>query len=284
MPFAEIRGKNVHYEVHGEGDPILLLHHGFSSGRMWDGIYPGLVAAGYKVIVYDRRGYGQSEPGADFEEFYVSDRYCEESVAELVALCDQLDVHSFNIVGQCEGGVVGVNYAGRFPDQVRALMISSTLCFSLSTIVEFNRLNFPLPFEELEPAMRGNLLRWHGPDRAEPLYELARIRGGAYGSGMFDLRPRLALVNCPTLVLYPDRSALFGVEQAVEFYRHLPKGELAVLPRCGHNTYQHYPKEYVSHVLNFLDRVSSATSAKPVDFSMTCLAPFPPGAKWRERE
>lgn len=278
MPFARIRGRKVHYEVHGEGDPILLLHHGFSSGRMWDGIYPGLVAAGHKVVCYDRRGYGQSEPGDDFEEFYISGRYCEESVEELAALCDLLDIRSFNIVGQCEGGVVAVYYAGRFPNQVRALVVSSTLCSSVSTMIEFNRLNFPVPFHELEPAIRDSLLRWHGPDRAEPFYELARVRGGAYGSGMFDLRPRLALVNCPTLVLYPDRSALFGVEQAVAFYRHLANGELAVLPRCGHNTYQHYPKEYVSHVLNFLDRVSTAMTAKPADLSMTCLAPFPPKA------
>lgn len=279
MPFAEIRGKNVYYEVHGEGEPILLLHHGFSSGRMWDGIYPGLVGAGYKVVLYDRRGYGQSEPGNDFEEFYVSDRYCPESVEELAALCDRLDIRSFNIVGQCEGGVVGVYYAERFPGQVRALAISSTMCSSSSPLTEFNKASFPTPFHELEPAIRDSLLRWHGPDRAEPLYELARVRGGAYGCGMFDLRPRLAQVSCPTLVLYPDRSSLFGVEQAVAFYRHLPDGELAVLPRCGHNTYQHYPKEYVRHVLSFLDRVSASKIAKPVDFNTTCLAPFPPQAK-----
>ena len=69
---------------------------------------------------------------------------------------------------------------------------------------------------------------------------------------MFDLRPTLELVNCPTLVLYPDRSFLFEVEQGVAFYRHLPKGELAVLPNCGHNTYDEQPEQYGSHiVVNF---------------------------------
>jgi len=69
-----------------------------------------------------------------------------------------------------------------------------------------------------------------------------------------DLRPHLPSVTCPTLVLYPDRSILFEVEQAVAFYRHLPRGELAVLPRCGHNTYEDRPGEYIRHVLDFLDR------------------------------
>jgi hypothetical protein len=44
------------------------------------------VEKGYRVIMYDRRGYGQSERGTDFEEFYVSDRFCLESVEELALL------------------------------------------------------------------------------------------------------------------------------------------------------------------------------------------------------
>lgn len=59
---------------------------------------------------------------------------------------------------------------------------------------------------------------------------------------------------CPTLVLYPDRSFLFEMEQGVAFYRHLPKGELAVLPSCGHNTYDEQPEQYGSHIVNFLAR------------------------------
>ncbi|MGM0427372.1 MAG: alpha/beta fold hydrolase [Thermodesulfobacteriota bacterium] len=61
-------------------------------------------------------------------------------------------------------------------------------------------------------------------------------------------------VTCPTLVLYPDRSGLFEVEQGMAFYRHLPYGELAVLPMCGHNTYEQQPGEYVHVILGFLRR------------------------------
>jgi pimeloyl-ACP methyl ester carboxylesterase len=55
-------------------------------------------------------------------------------------------------------------------------------------------------------------------------------------------------------VLYPDRSILFDVEQGVAFYRHLPKGELAILPDCGHNTYEEQPEQYCLIILNFLER------------------------------
>jgi pimeloyl-ACP methyl ester carboxylesterase len=243
---------------------------------MWKQIYPRLVEAGYRVVMHDRRGYGQSEPGPDFNEFYVSDRFRDESVEDFAALCDMLGVDSFSIVGQCEGGVVGVDFATRFPDRVNALVIASTLCHSTTTMTEFNSLKFPNSFHELAQDIRDKMVLWHGADHAEPLYEMARIEGGEYGVGKFDLRPRLPFVACPTLVLYPDRSALFEVEQAVTFYRILPNAELAVIPRCGHNTYDQKPEEYLGHVLKFLNRVTDETRPAELDFSMTCLAPAPP--------
>ena len=78
--------------------------------------------------------------------------------------------------------------------------------------------------------------------------------GGAYGAGVFDLRDTLKNVQCPALVLYPDRSRLFDVEQAVLMYHSLPEGELAVLPHCGHNTYALQPEEYQRIILSFFAR------------------------------
>ena len=74
MPFAEIRGRQLYYEIHGQGPTVILLHHGFSSSNMWKAIYPALVEAGYRVVLYDRRGYGRSERGPDFEEFLLEQR------------------------------------------------------------------------------------------------------------------------------------------------------------------------------------------------------------------
>ena len=77
-----------------------------------------------------------------------------------------------------------------------------------------------------------------------------------YGSESFDLRDKLKMVQCPTLVLYPAGSSLFDVEQAVMMYRLLPAGELAVLPHCCHNTYEHQPEEYQRIILSFFSRHS----------------------------
>lgn len=254
MPFKTIGERELYYELHGEGEPIVLLHHGFGCTRIWQDIFPPLVNAGHRILMFDRRGYGRSEGGKDFPAFFVSDRFREENVSEMAALLDSLGLDRFDLVGQCEGGVVALDFAARYPEKVKTVVISSTLCFSHDTIPNLNRVMFPKAFHELEPSLQRKLFKWHGKDCAEDFFNRFRDRGGSYGTGIFDIRPMLQSIQCPTLVLYPDRSRLFEVEQGVAFYRHLPDGELAVLPRCGHNTYEQQPKEYVHAVLNFLAR------------------------------
>ena len=107
MSFVEINGINLYYEIHGHGAPLLLLHHGFGCTKMWNKILPQLVDSGYKPICYDRRGFGRSEEGPDFLDFYVSDAFMEESISELESFRDWLGLDSFYVVGQCEGGVSG---------------------------------------------------------------------------------------------------------------------------------------------------------------------------------
>jgi pimeloyl-ACP methyl ester carboxylesterase len=173
--------------------------------------------------MYDRRGYGQSERGTDFEEFYVSDRFCLESVEELALLREILNFDSFHVIGQCEGGVIGIEYAVKYPNQIKTIVISTTQCFSKVPMVDLNQSAFPKIFQDLEPEVKEKLTYLQGEEHVESFYNQFRQYGGVYGKGIFDLRNLLASVKCPTLVLYPDRSILFDVEQAVEFYRHLPR-------------------------------------------------------------
>ncbi len=277
MPFEHVNGINVYYENHGNGaggEAIVLLHHGFGCAKIWKEVYPLLVKSGYQVFMYDRRGYGQSEAGADFMDFYVSDRYRPESVEEMAALVRAFGLDRFHIIGQCEGGVVGADYAAKYPEQVLSMVIASTQCFSSVPMTEKNASDFPKAFNALEPELQTKMEEWHG-DKAEAFFNQFRRFGGAYGKDMFDLRPTLSKVACPALVLYPDRSAIFEVEQGTAMYRALPKGELSVLPKCGHNTYQYRPEEYVRNVLDFFARHENQKSSVPEMTNMSCLAVKP---------
>ena len=270
MPFKKVNDINIYYEVHGEGDAIIFLHHGFGCTKIWNNIYPSFLAEGYKIVMYDRRGYGQSEEGDDFFEFYESNRYRPESVEELRFMKEILGIGPCHLVGQCEGGVVGVDYAIQYPEDVKTLTVASTQCYSETPMTELNMVRLVNLFTQLEPELQAKMIAWHG-ESAEIKYDQFAKQGGAYGIDYFDLRPILTMVACPTLVLYPDRSSIFDVEQSVAFYRHLLKGELAVFPRCGHNTYEQRPEDYTRTVLDFMKRIREGRNdrTKP---SVSCLA------------
>ena len=270
MPFEKVNNLRVYYEVHGEGETIIFLHHGFGGSKIWKTIYPQFVAQGYKVVMYDRKGFGKSEPGDDFQNFYESERYRPESMEELRIIKECLDIKTCHLVGQCEGGVVGVDYSIRYPQEVKTLTVASTQCYSDIPMTELNAVKLVNKFTSLEPKLQAKMMEWHG-ENAEIRYDQFAKYGGAYGMNYFDLRPVLPMVACPTLVLYPDRSSIFDVEQSVAFYRHLSRGELAVFPKCGHNTYDQRPEDYIRTILDFLTRSTKGSDQK-IAPNMTCLA------------
>ncbi|MDR2018396.1 MAG: alpha/beta hydrolase [Syntrophobacterales bacterium] len=272
MSFEKINGLNIYYEVHGEGETIMLLHHGFGCSKIWKKVCPALVDQGYRVVMFDRRGFGQSDRGGNFQEFYESDRYRTESVEELKAIKDTLGINKCHIVGQCEGGVVGVDYSVKYPGEVMTLTTSSTQCYSEIPMTELNSLKLVNTYRDLAPALQARMIEWHGEEFAEWNYNQFAKSGGEYGTGLFDLRPILPFVPCPTLVIYPDRSSIFDVEQSIAFYRNLIKGELAVFPKCGHNTYDQRPDDYIRAIVEFIARITKGKESREGRPEMTCLA------------
>ncbi len=95
----------IYYEDHGAGQPVVLIHGYPLSGRAWDKQVPALLEAGYRVITYDRRGFGQSSQpaaGYDYDTF----------AADLAALLDHLDLHDAVLVGHSMGTGEVTRYLG----------------------------------------------------------------------------------------------------------------------------------------------------------------------------
>ena len=86
----------IHYEDHGAGQPVVLIHGYPLSGRAWDKQVPALLEAGYRVVTYDRRGFGQSSQpatGYDYDTF----------AADLSTLLEHLDLREAVLVGHSMG-------------------------------------------------------------------------------------------------------------------------------------------------------------------------------------
>jgi pimeloyl-ACP methyl ester carboxylesterase len=95
----------IYYEDHGAGPPVVLIHGYPLSGRAWDKQVPVLLAAGCRVITYDRRGFGRSSQpaaGYDYDTF----------AADLHALMSYLDLRDAVLVGHSMGTGEVTRYLG----------------------------------------------------------------------------------------------------------------------------------------------------------------------------
>ena len=110
MPYVKVGEENGHdieiyYEDHGEGRPVVLIHGYPLNGRSWERQLPPLLTEGYRVIAYDRRGFGRSSQptiGYDYDTF----------AADLAALVDHLDLREMALVGFSMGSGEVTRYLG----------------------------------------------------------------------------------------------------------------------------------------------------------------------------
>jgi non-heme chloroperoxidase len=112
MPFLQVGTENsgvteIYYEDHGAGAPVVLIHGYPLSGRAWEKQLPVLLAAGRRVITYDRRGFGKSSQpaiGYDYDTF----------AADLNTLMETLDLQDATLVGHSMGTGEVTRYLSKY--------------------------------------------------------------------------------------------------------------------------------------------------------------------------
>ena len=109
---VDVPGSRLHVIDDGAGPPVVLLHAGVADLRAWDATVAPLVAAGYRAIRYDCRGYGRSTT----TDIGFSPR------ADLLAVMDALDVRRAALVGNSRGGMIAFDTAIESPERVVAVV------------------------------------------------------------------------------------------------------------------------------------------------------------------
>src|SRR6202034_4131464 len=118
----------LYYEDHGSGQPVVLIHGYPLSGASWEKQIPVLLAAGFRVITYDRRGFGKSSQPTTG---YNYDTFAED----LQKLITQLKLRDFTLVGFSMGGGEVARYLGKYGSKgvSKAVIISGVPPYLLKT-------------------------------------------------------------------------------------------------------------------------------------------------------
>ena len=233
MPHVTVGRENsadiqLYYEDHGSGRPVVLIHGWPLSGRSWEKQVPALLEAGYRVVTYDRRGFGESSrptSGYDYETLS----------ADLHALLTQLDLRDAAIVGFSMGGGEVARYVGTHGrDRVtKAAFVAAIPPFLLKTADNpegvdesiFDGIKKGLAADR--PAFLAGFFRnFYNADAlgkrvSEELLRLSwNIASGASPTGtlacvsawLTDFRKDLAKFDLPTLVVHGDSDRIVPVE------------------------------------------------------------------------
>lgn len=262
----------LYYEDVGAGRPVVLIHGWPLSGRSWENQVRPLVEAGYRVITYDRRGFGKSSQpwsGYDYDTF----------AADLNTLMEKLDLHDATLVGFSMGGGEVARYLGtygssRIAGAVFAAAVPPYLYKSDdnpegglddATIEQFeagviaDRLAFMADFSSnFFSTEEGGLL----------VSEAARIyhRNLAWGAspkgtldciaafGRTDFRADLQRIDVPTLVIHGDADSIVPLEvSGKRTAETIPDASLVVIQGGPHGINATHADEFNQALIEFLD-------------------------------
>ena len=120
MPTKFVNGVNIYYEVYGKGEPLVLFMGLGGNIAMWDNELIQALARRFEVVVFDNRGTGRSDK-PDME--YSIEMFADDAAA----LFDALRVESAHILGASMGGMIAQEFAIRYPQKCRKLVLCCTL-------------------------------------------------------------------------------------------------------------------------------------------------------------
>ncbi|HWO29739.1 MAG TPA: alpha/beta hydrolase [Candidatus Acidoferrum sp.] len=288
MPYLNVGKENsteidLYYEDHGSGDPVVLIHGYPLSGASWEKQLPVLLAAGRRVITYDRRGFGKSsQPTAG----YNYDTFAED----LHKIVTKLKLRNFALVGFSMGGGEVARYIGKHgsKDVSHAVFISSVPPFLLKTpdnqegvdgsvfegiqkAVAADRYAFFTDFFKnfyntdlllgkrvSEQAVQAS---WNVAARASATASLACVP-----TWHEDFRKDLSRIDVPTLVIHGDADRIVPIAAAGERTAKLIKGARLSVVKDGPHCITWTDAEEVNHELvNFLGKGAAkhATAEAP---------------------
>lgn len=254
--YADLPGVKLWFtDTGGTGAPIVLLHANTGTSDVWANQVESFSLAGYRVIAFDRRGWGKSlaDPATGPQPGSIA--------GDLDALADHLKLDRFHLVGVAGGGFAALDYAAWHPERVRSLVIgASTGQVADKEIADFiARIEVPelrkqpAVYREVGPSYRG--ANPSGTQRWIEIEEHARQPGApAQPLRTPNTLAKIETISAPALVMAADADLLAPPALMRIWASHLRNHEWVLMPDSGHAIAWEQPITFNEKVLEFVKR------------------------------
>jgi non-heme chloroperoxidase len=277
MPYITVGQQNtthiqLYYEDHGTGQPVVLIHGFPLSGRAWERQERALLDAGYRVISYDRRGFGKSSQptiGYDYDTF----------AADLSSLVEALDLRDFDLAGHSMGGGEIARYLGTYGSARvrRAAIISGVPPYLLKTPETPNGVPQEV-FDEIAAALESDRLAYftewnknfYNLDEnlgtrisEEAVRDAWNTAAGASPTGTIacvatwhtDFRADLPKIDVPVLVMHGSEDRILPIEACgARTHEAIADSEYVVIDGAPHGLCWTHADEVNEALVSFLGK------------------------------
>lgn len=255
-----IDGVAFRLAVEGEGEPVLLLHGGYTNLAVWDD-HTEAFAAQYKVIRYDQRGYGMSdEPTKPFSYY-----------EDIRSILDYCGVSSAHIVASSFGGAAAIDFTLQYPERINKLIL-------VGPSIHGAAYPFRMTWEGLMDYLRVRRLgidaageifvnkkfwRYLVPQEESRKQQFKRLYAG--NAGFYRSKPslhrpllphaihRLEEIRTPTLIIEPQFDLPFNVRACRILHDRIEGARIVNMDNCGHFPHLESPDEFTGIVVDFLN-------------------------------
>lgn len=260
---------NLHYEDHGSGQPVVLIHGYPLDGNSWERQQRELLANGYRVITYDRRGFGRSSHptvGYDYDTF----------AADLHALLEHLDLQEAVLVGFSMGTGEVTRYLASYGSRIRkAALLGAIPPFLLKTDDNPQGVDGQV-FKDIKAAILADRYAYFkdffnnfynvdvlGPSRISDQAWQASFNVAALSSPyasyacvdtwLTDFRSDLAKIDVPTMVVHGTADRILPIDATAQRLPGMIKDlKLVTVDGGPHNIAWTHPEEVNTALLDFL--------------------------------
>ncbi len=265
MPAVQIGRHSLHYEISGDGEPLLLLHGLGSSGLDWGEQVPAF-SEHYQVITPDLAGFGRSDK-------LIGSYSIADYARDIFRLLDHLQIDHCHLLGYSMGGAVAFQMAADMPRRIYSLIILNSLpSFVLDNFAKRREYSLRclivrlfgmkplarlvtkrlLPKEEHRAVAEKMAARYELNDRKSYLAALKALAG-------WTVNDRLDALTMPVLMISADQDYT-PIEEKRKYVEQMPNARLRVIKDSRHATPVDQAEVFNKIVLDFLDEASGTTS------------------------
>jgi pimeloyl-ACP methyl ester carboxylesterase len=257
MPTIQANDLDIAYEIHGVGPPLVMLHGATSIGRDDFAAQIPLLSKAFRLYLPDARGHGLTAWDASRGFRY------DWLVEDLAGFVDALGLETFHLLGFSMGAMTALQYAARFDDRLRTLIIIGITTQREPRASVARRLMDPRRADVDDPAWGEVLARRHDQGQGAGAWRQLLPAIAADVASQPLLSPReLHAIEAPAMVTCGDRDPFVPVDHAWGIQRQLRDGRLFVVPDCGHEVMVRRPGLFNEALSGFYRATEQAARAR----------------------